>query len=173
MVLCLLTVQAAADFQVCTSYGCQDKQQVMLSNKQWKRLSRLFHPPATGPVTERKRIARAIALLESIIGKQTGTAADRPRNQATGEAGQLDCIAESTNTDAYLRLLQQRGWLRFHRVRPRARRRPWIFDTHWSAVIEHRASGERFAVDSWFAANGQPPAVLPLDVWKTRAADPD
>ncbi|MBF0255765.1 MAG: hypothetical protein HQL47_04755, partial [Gammaproteobacteria bacterium] len=118
---------------------------------------------------EREKIAPAIGLLEGIIGKTTGTSADQPRNQATGDPGQLDCVAESRNTQAYLKALQARGWLRFHRVVERVKRAPLFIDTHWTAVIEEKSTAkgksERFAVDSWFRANGEPAVVMPLADW--------
>lgn len=155
----------ATKLRVCVNYDCRGQAQIGLSPAQWRQLARLFPRSLNTPAKERRQIAQAIGLLERMVGKLTGTAKDQPRNQATGEPGQLDCVAESRNTERYLKALQERGWLRFHRLRERARRAPMIIDTHWTAVIQETASGQRYAVDSWFRANGKPALVMPLEDW--------
>jgi len=154
--------------KVCANYGCKYKAEVQLGNEDWRRLQQLFASSASSPEQERQRIAEAIALMEALVGDKTGTAADQARNGATGEPGQLDCIAESLNTDRYLRLFEKQGWLRWHRVAERVKRTPWIFDVHWSALIEEKTSGQLFTVDSWFFANGRPPYIQPLADWKAK-----
>lgn len=37
---------------------------------------------------------------------------------------------------------------------------------HTTAVISETVSGRRFAVDSWFHDNGQPPEIVALDIWR-------
>jgi hypothetical protein len=44
---------------------------------------------------------------------------------------------------------------------------------HTTAVIEETASGDRYAVDSWFLDNGQPPYIARLEVWKAGGAPDD
>ena len=154
--------------QACSNYGCKHKVSVQLSKKGWRRLQQLFAGAASTPEQERRRIADAIALMETLVGDKTGTAADQARNGGTGEPGQLDCIAESLNTNRYLKLFAKKGWLKWHRVAERVKRSPWIFDVHWSAVIEEKASGRQFTVDSWFFANGRPPYIQPLADWKAK-----
>ena len=84
-----------------------------------------------------------------------------------GRSGQLDCIDESTNTTTYLRLLDQAGLLRHHRVVERATRFGlFVGMPHSTAVIEELDSGNRFAVDSWFHDNGQPPHIVRLEDWR-------
>ena len=39
------------------------------------------------------------------------------------------------------------------------------FGPHQTAVIIDRATGERFAVDTWFYDNGEPAEVIPMDDW--------
>lgn len=152
----------------CTNYGCQRQAQVAPSPDQWLRLRQLFAEAPASAEQERQSIGEAIAWLETWVGGITGTAVDRPGNDGTGEPGQLDCIAESRNTTAYLQLLAQQGWLRWHRVAERAKRSPLIFDVHWSAVIQEQATGQSFVVDSWFLANGEPPLIQPLRDWKLK-----
>jgi hypothetical protein len=84
---------------------------------------------------------------------------------------QLDCVDESTNSTTYLRMMERDGLLRYHRVGSRAARARSggfiIGWPHFTAVIEEIASGEKWAVDSWFRNNGEPPEVVPLSLWRT------
>ncbi len=36
---------------------------------------------------------------------------------------------------------------------------------HNTAVIEELSSGDRYAVDAYFRANGKPPAIVPITAW--------
>lgn len=157
--------KAKSSFKVCYSYGCKRKAKVNLTRTEWNKVRRLFAGKAKNPEAERQRIGKAVALMENLVGRKTGTSADKGRNRATGEPGQLDCIAESTNTTTYLQLFEQKGWLKWHRVKPRVKRHPYIFDIHWTAVIEEKKSGKEYAVDSWFFDNGTPPHIQLLQDW--------
>jgi hypothetical protein len=96
----------------------------------------------------------------------------------------MDCIDHSTSTTRLLRMIEARGWLRFHRVLDPVRRSRFLLDQHFSAAVEETgsaaadpaAAGEmlkvgeglpaaRFAVDSWFFDNGTPAVVMPLEDW--------
>jgi hypothetical protein len=152
-------------FFVCTDYHCDVGEKVALTAGQWQAVRDVFAGDAS-PAEERERIRRAIALLEAEVGAVTGTWRDLGGNVAgAGQPGQLDCIAESKNTTTYLQLLFADGLLKYHVIEDRQVRHPLIFNVHWSAVIRDRSSGERFAVDSWFLDNGQPPYVQPLGDW--------
>ena len=156
--------------QVCTEYNCDHPVGIRITPEAWRDIRRGFMglDSAAG---EREAIRRAIARFEILAGEQTGTWRDRPGNDGDpADPGQLDCVAESLNSDRYLRLLEQQGLLRFHRVEERRSRHPWLFDFHWTAVIGERDSGRLFAVDSWYLANGEPPYVQPLDAWLRGAA---
>lgn len=106
--------------------------------------------------------------MEALIGPLTGTSNDRGRNfQGVGTDGQMDCIDESTNTTSYLTMLVQDGLVTRHSVQDRVTRGFFIFGwPHTTAVIRDNESGERFAVDSWFLDSGEPPFILPLQVWR-------
>ncbi len=163
----IITDPDPAHFNICYDYGCASLAWVKLSEDQWQQVSAVFAPPAATPAVERERIRRAIALLESIAGPMTGTAHDKGGTFAGfGQTGQMDCIDESTNTTIYLTMLQKYGLLRWHNVGDRSTR--WLLFRwpHTTAVIEERASGREWAVDSWFLDNGEPPFVLPLETWK-------
>jgi hypothetical protein len=98
-----------------------------------------------------------------------------------GVHGRMDCIDHSTTTTRLLRLLENRGWLQFHRVLEPVRRIRYLFAVHFSAQIEEfgpvpkepqplAADPVRFVVDSWFRDNGQPAVVLPLPTGSTAKA---
>ena len=160
-------------FKACYSYSCSRAATVKLSRSQWRKVRKFFIPRAKNPAIERQRISKAIGLMETYVGKKTGTSADKGRNRATGEFGQLDCIAESTNTTTYLKLFEKKRWLKWHKVKARAKRRPFIFDTHWSAVIqEKKKGGKLYVVDSWFRDNGKPAHIQLLRDWKSKRNDP-
>lgn len=139
----------------------------------WHEVRALFATPAPTAAVERERVARAVALFETGLGEVTGTHADRGGNiVGDGEDGQLDCIDESRNTRGYLHLLADRGLLWWHRVGQRHKRMRWVLDQHWTATIVERASGTRWAIDSWMLDNGARPYVQKLDEWLAKADPP-
>lgn len=164
---------AAADqVEICYNYGCAVHAQVVFSREQLAAIEDLFRR-VQDPGGERAAISRAVGLFEAFAGEQTPTWADRGGDLAdAGVDGRMDCIDHSTNTTAYLRLLQAHGWLRFHRVEARVVRSVWIIGQHWTACIIDITTHEEYAVDSWFFDNGHPAAVLKLRDW-LRGARPN
>lgn len=160
---------------VCFNYGCESTATVVFSNRQLADVRDLLDD-AVDAAHERELIAVVVGRLLGWAGQQSPIGADRGGNFADdGVHGRMDCIDHSTTTTRLLRMLERRGWLRWHRVRePEVRTRMLLFD-HWTAVIEeapkapyrdeHPYSRERFAVDSWFFDNGQAAVVMPLDQW--------
>lgn len=164
----IITEPTPAAYSLCYDHGCASLATLSLTPGQWASVRRLFRGPVPDPAVERARIAQAIARLESLSGRMTGTDRDRGGDlKGLGEPGQMDCIDESINTTTYLRMLESARLLRWHRVEDRATRgwfiRGW---PHTTAVIRETRSGERYAVDSWFEDNGQPPHIVPLRQWQ-------
>lgn len=178
LALALLPLSAAAGglppvVNVCWDYGCDRNARVVVPPTAWEGIRSLFRPPAGSPEIERRRVARAIARFEQALGRITGTDRDHYENVVgSGLPGQMDCIDESRNTTAYLRLLAEHGLLRWHRVEARAKRMPLIFDQHWTAVLADRTNGHAWAIDSWFLDNGRQPYVQRLDDWLAMASLP-
>lgn len=161
-------------FPVCYSHECSRQQFVRLDDQQWQATRALFSPAATSAAEERAMIRRAIAQLEQFAGVLAGTSAERGGNIAgAGLPGQMDCIDESTNTTTYLSLLQQDGLLHWHTLQEPGRRSKWVLDVHWAAVISETASGQRWAVDSWFLDNGEPPYIQRLEDWLDKEDFPE
>ncbi len=111
--------------------------------------------------------------MEFFSGAISGTEKDKAGNYHEKEPlYQLDCIDESTNTMQYLNALEQKGWLHWHRVGGKQRRIRFIW-AHWTAVIEQLDNGEKYAVDSWYRDNGEPPYVQRLTEWQRRSRFPE
>lgn len=169
-----LAAPAAADgpplVNVCWDYGCDRSARIVLPAADWAAIRDLFEPAAPDPRSERARIAAAIARFERAVGRVTGTDADRGGNvSGSGLPGQMDCIDESRNTAGYLGVLAGRGLLAWHDVGRRHKRLLWVLDQHWTATVVERATGARWAVDSWFLDNGRRPYVQRLERWLAKA----
>lgn len=165
----IITDPAPQRFSVCHGFSCAQVTEVGLNEAQWFVITSAFEKAAVTPEQEREQIAEAIAKFETVVGVLTGTSGDLAENAVSGLdlSGQMDCIDESTNTTTYLRILAKAGFLRWHRVEDRVTRGWFLFGwPHTTAVVSERQSGQRWAVDSWFFANGHPPAVAPLEVWQ-------
>ncbi len=71
-------------------------------------------------------------------------------------------------------LLQQDGLLRWHRAGLRLSRGVERLQVlHFTATLDETATGARFAVDSWFEANGRPPHIVPIGDWSRGWRPPD
>lgn len=155
-------------FSVCHDLSCHSVSDLSLTDSEWRQISTLFTPVADSPRAERQQIASAVAVMEKLVGNKTGTAGDRGQNELPGSRqGQLDCIDEATNTSVYLRMMESEGLLHWHQSAPRTSRGLLIGRApHNTASIIDTQSQQRFAVDSWFFANGQPPAIVLMADWK-------
>lgn len=155
-------------FSVCHDLSCHRVSDLSLSAAEWQQVADIFQPDATTAAEERQQIARAIALLERLIGIKAGTSHDLGENELRGSrVGQLDCVDEATNTSVYLRMLDNQGLLKWHQAAPRTARGVLSgLAPHNTASIVETGSGRRYAVDAWFFANGMPPAIVQLDLWK-------
>ncbi|HTY98750.1 MAG TPA: hypothetical protein VMB75_02865 [Rhodocyclaceae bacterium] len=172
MAIMLLALPAAADeiALVCYNYGCATEELVVFTEERLAWARDLLAAAGSAAV-ERNYLALVIGNFYGWAGEQTPIKADRGGNYADdGRAGSMDCIDHSTTTTRFLRLLESRGYLRFHRVlEPAVRHRALFFGQHFTAVIEELRDIEgerRYAVDSWFVDNGQPAVILPLDDWQ-------
>ncbi|MCR6631836.1 MAG: hypothetical protein NVV74_18310 [Magnetospirillum sp.] len=160
----------AAPMVLCQEAGCRQTGRHSLNAEEITRLRALFQDSEAGGTEERRRIGKAVALLETVMGARNGTWRDHPGNEhdEDDEAGQLDCIAESVNTRTYLDRMEQAGLLRHHQVAG--------FIHRYTVVLQHVAveivsrdedeDGARFAVDSWVGANGEEPEILPYSQWR-------
>lgn len=154
----------AEEVEICFNYGCSAKATVQLSAADLARVGSLF-ADAGDAAAERRAVADAVAVLYAAAGSQTPVWRDRGGNLDDDEAdGRMDCIDHSTNTTAWLRLIEAQGWLRHHAVGERVKRRRLIFE-HWSARIVESGTGAAYAVDTWFLDPGHPATIFPLEEW--------
>ncbi|WP_232410922.1 hypothetical protein [Methylophilus sp. 5] len=157
-----------AAFEVCQGGGCAQFDVLSLTPAEWNNVTRLFTPLPQTAETEREAIAQAIGVLEDIVGTKVGTAADRAgtfNNRAYQH--QQDCNDEAINSTTYMRLMQQAGLIRFHRILDTRTRK--FFLTGWphsAAVIQALESNAEYAVDSWFYDNSYPATIVPMAQWK-------
>lgn len=155
-------------FEVCQNGGCAKLNSLNLTSTDWQPIEALFSQPLQNAQQERDKLAKAIGMLEEIVGQRTGTSEDRAGTfDNSAYTGQQDCNDEAINTTTYMRLLQQAGHLVLHTIED-MRTRNFFFSgwPHTTAVIREIKTGERFAVDSWFYDNGHPAVIVPFKVWK-------
>jgi len=183
--LCLLLlgpsiVRADEPVTICFNYGCLSRTEVVYSDAQLHALA-IILGQASDAEQERTAIGDAVGLMLAWAGEQSPIAADRGGNNAdNGVNGRMDCIDHSTTTTRLLKLIESRGWLRYHRVLDVVQRKRFLLFDHFSAQIGEVEKGAeesaamptgeatiqaRYAVDSWFFDNGHPATVLPLDRW--------
>lgn len=160
-------------FDVCSGGGCAEIRHVSLSQAEWSKVAVVFasvtNDAQINAVQERKQIADAIGVLETIVGVKTGATTDRAGTFGNANfRNQLDCNDEAINSTTYLRLMREYGLIKLHEVED-LRTRNFFFTgwPHTTAVIHETASGQRYAVDSWFYDNGLPAVVVPFEVWKS------
>jgi hypothetical protein len=166
---------AAEAVEVCFNYGCAAEETVVFAET---RLAWVREMLASANSSERERalLALVVGQLYGWAAEQTPVGNDRAGNFADGGMpGQMDCIDHATTTTRLLRMLEARGWLRFHRVLEPIRR-SFLMTQHFSAAIEDLGDGisvirtdddkRTWAVDSWYADNGKPPWVALLGQWE-------
>lgn len=130
-----LAQAAPAEVSVCYNYGCISQVPVRFDEATLDAV-RVRLGAAGDAAAEREALASAVGRLLAVAGTQAPVAADRAGNYLDlGVDGRMDCIDHSTSTTRLLRLLESRGWLRFHRVLEPERRSFLIFE-HFSAAVE-------------------------------------
>jgi hypothetical protein len=169
--LCALALTLAAtpagaeEVAVCFNYGCQQQAVVRYSPFELGRVQAEF-ARVDSPAAERAALARAVAWLYFDAGAQSPIWRDRGGNfdDDDTQPGRMDCIDHSTNTTAFLRLVERQGWLRFHVVDERVMRGR-LLSEHWAARVVERGSKEEWVVDTWFLDPGLPALIYPLAAW--------
>ena len=134
---------AADEVAICFNYGCSERAVVRYSPSELGQVQAQFSG-ADSPAAEREAVARAVAWLYFYAGMQSPIWRDRGGNfdDDDTQPGRMDCIDHSTNTTAYLRLIERHGWLKFHGVGERVLRGRMLAD-HWAARIVERGSTGR------------------------------
>lgn len=155
---------------VCHGFGCKYRAEVDLSAADRSRLAHIMAGSKSSPAAERQAIAGAWAWFDRRIAQDAGT---RDHVAAAGaeymfDTGQFDCVDSSRNTTSLLLVLDEMGLLRFHTVDVPESRGAMIDGRpfHYTAVLREKATGIKWAVDSWTRAYGQPAEVMTLALWR-------
>jgi len=151
----------------CHGYGCKFKQEITLTQSEWNNIRKPLRYKTTSAQKERTRIAKSIALFESVIGAKTGTDQDVAKTFVTRGDFQLDCADESVNTALYLKLLENNDMIKHHTIETPVIRGfssggRWFHET---AVIKETKSETLYAVDAWWKDNGHSPYIISLEEW--------
>ena len=161
-----------ASFIECHGFGCAERSRVSLSAAEWGRVKAQLAPPAHDARAERAKVARAIAVMQKIVGVQTGTGVHQWTHKDMmilpnlGDPTQRDCIDEAVNTWTTMTMLERAGLLRVHSVAELGYAGlPADTNPRNTAVLREKAGGSLYAVDASLTDGGEPPLVMPLSVW--------
>lgn len=158
-------------FTVCHGFDCTERSPASLDIKQWRQVVAVFRPRAKNAQAERQQIARAVALMERLVGPQTGTAARQWTHKDMliypnlGDPTQLDCVDESVNTWTYMTMMERGGLLHFHRVAQLANAGGLTDPFMRNTAVLQEIKGDYFAVDASLVDGGEPPVIMPLTAW--------
>jgi hypothetical protein len=158
-----------AHFLECHGFSCGESSRVSLSPKEWQRVGAVFKPSPRKAQDERQRIAQAVALMQRLVGAQTGTAVHQWTHKDMmvlpnlGDPTQLDCIDEAVNTWTYMTMMERSGFFRFHRV-AKLSNAGGLTDPRNTAVMQE-INGSYYAIDPTLVDFGVPPPVIPLESW--------
>ena len=153
----------------CHGFSCSEISRATLNRDAWRRVAAVFVPRAKDPQTERRQIAHGVALIQLLVGQQTGTAVhqwthrDKDILPNLSDPTQLDCIDEAVNTWTYLTLMERSGLFHFHRVAKLSYAGSPI-DPRNTAVLQE-IGGQYFAMDPSLVDVGVPPPIIPLESW--------
>lgn len=158
-----------APMDLCSAAGCAAHGLIVVDPDAVADLRALMAGPAADSQIERRWIAQAIGLYERLVGAKNGTDRDRAANDHSDADesghGQLDCVAETTNTKTYLDRLALAGLLDHHIVGDVAIRFTLLLQ-HIAVELIEKESGERWVVDSWPGPAGAEPLVEPYWDWR-------
>jgi hypothetical protein len=163
---------------ICHAYTCKVQTPYTFSRKDIAEIAAIMKKVKRGdtPHEERRAIAYAVAHMEVEVGNKLGIK-DKAGMQfsASGNPSQQDCVDEATNTTSYLLVLQANGLIKQHTVemtmskenlaRGLATLNPVKYWPHFTAVLQEKATGQKYAVDSWLFDNGENPAVVKVEDW--------
>lgn len=158
-------------FTECHGFGCAVISHVSLDANAWRRVVAVFNPRPKNAQAERQRIARAVALVQILVGKQTGTAAHQWTHRAMlvwpnfGDVTQLDCIDEAVNTWTYLTLMEKDGLFGFHRVAQIAHGGGLTDPNIRNAATLREIGDGYFVIDPSLVDVGVPAPIMPLATW--------
>lgn len=160
-----------AAFTVCHGFGCTEISHATLNMKQWQQVTAVFRPRAKNAQAERQQIARGVALIERLVGPQTGTAAPQWTHKDMliypnlGDPTQLDCVDEAVNTWTYMTLMEKGRLFHFHRVAQLSNAGDLTDPFMRNTAVLQEINGGYYAIDASLVDGGAPPVIMPLATW--------
>ena len=154
-----------AGFTVCHGFYCAERSHATIGENQWRRVTAVFKPRAKNARLERQQIARGVAVIQTIVGPQTGTDAHQWTHKNMfvipngGDLTQLDCVDTSVNTWTYMTLMERSGLFAFHQVAPLS------YGPVRNTAVLQEVNGGYFAIDASLVDVGVPPPIMPLATW--------
>jgi len=154
-----------SEFTVCHGFNCSERSPAIISADQWRRVTAIFKPRAKNARHERQQIAQGLAVIQTIVGPQTGTDAHQWTHKNMfvipngGDLTQLDCIDTSVNTWTYMTLMERSRLFAFHRVAPLS------YGPVRNTAVLQELNGGYFAIDASLVDVGVPPPIMPLATW--------
>ena len=104
---------------ICHAYTCKVQTPYTFSRADIAEISAIMAKVKRNdsPFEERRGVAYAIAKMETDVGRKLGIK-DKAGMQftASGDASQMDCVDEATNTTSYLLVLKANGLIKHHTV---------------------------------------------------------
>jgi len=163
---------------VCHAYTCKMQTPYTFRQKDIAEIAGIMNKVkrADTPQEERRAVAYAIAHIDVEVGNKLGIK-DRAGMQfsASGDPTQLDCVDVATNTTSYLLVMQANGLIKHHTVEMTMSKEnlakgmlqlnPVKYWPHWSAILQEKATGQKWAVDRWPFDQGENPAVQKVEDW--------
>jgi hypothetical protein len=160
-----------AQFNVCHGFGCAEISQGSLNKAEWRRVAAVFKPRANDAQTERRQIARGVALIQQMVAPRTGIAAHQWTHKDMlvvpnwSDPTQLDCIDEAVNTWTYMTLMERGGLFHFHHVAQLANAGGLTDPFMRNTAVLQEINGGYYAIDASLVDNGVPPPIMPLTTW--------
>lgn len=156
--------------RICYNSSCARTEDLVFTSEELDGVVAQMRVCPAGTLHDRlQRIRIGIWQMEVLARKhQPLLANDRAVNDREyGVDGRTDCVDNASNTSTFLQVLSDLGELDGWSVAsPRVRKRFDFNRVHWTAVVIDQATGEAWAVDSWFRPHGHLPFVLPFSQWK-------
>lgn len=162
-----LSAIQAESVNVCYFYGCKKTISFELDDFSAAVLSKKMMS-GENPEQERENVGWAVQQMYELAAQAyPPLREDRGGNFNDGSSnGRMDCADHSENVATFLKVVEKRGWLRFHRTNGRQWRAPYFVDLHYTAVLRENETKQDWAIDTWFKDFGQLPVIIPLSEWK-------
>jgi hypothetical protein len=163
---------------ICHAYTCKMQDSYTFSKADIAEISAVMKKVKRADTApeERRAVAYAIAHIDVKVGNKLGIK-DRAGMQfaSSGDPAQLDCVDVATNTTSYLLVMQANGLIKHHSVamtmskenllKGMVQLNPVKYWPHWSAILQEKETGQKWAVDRWPFDQGENPAVQKVEDW--------